>query len=90
MSLASRTAAPTTSDAADPAEPGWIRRMMPFLRPHWRDLALVFGAALGSTLATVVLPLVTRTIVDDAIMTSARARLSRWKVPRPTSRTCSC
>jgi ATP-binding cassette, subfamily B, bacterial len=52
---------------------GWIRRMWPFLRPHWRDLALVFGAALASTAITAALPLVTRVIVDDAIMTPTRA-----------------
>jgi ATP-binding cassette, subfamily B, bacterial len=67
--------ATTVADApADQAAaPGWIRRMLPFLQPHWRDLALVFGAALASTGVTAVLPLVTRTIVDDAIMSPSRA-----------------
>jgi ATP-binding cassette, subfamily B, bacterial len=59
--------------AIETAEPGWVRRMWPFLRPHWPDLALVFGAALASTAITASLPLVTRTIVDDAIMSPTRS-----------------
>jgi ATP-binding cassette, subfamily B, bacterial len=47
--------------------PGWLRRMWPYLRRHTKDLVLVFGAALLGTGITAVLPLLTRSIVDDAL-----------------------
>ena len=46
---------------------GWLRRMWPYLRRHGRDLVLVFGAALLGTGITAVLPLLTRSVVDDAL-----------------------
>ncbi|HZB71821.1 MAG TPA: ABC transporter ATP-binding protein, partial [Acidimicrobiales bacterium] len=57
--------------AATPAGSGWLRRMWPYLRRHMRDVVLVFGAALVGMGITAVLPLLTRAIVDDAIVPDA-------------------
>ena len=45
--------------------------MWPYLRRHMRDVVLVFGAALVGMAITAVLPLLTRAIVDDAIVPDA-------------------
>ena len=45
-----------------------MRRLWPYLRRHRRDLILVFGAALVGMAVTSVLPLLMRSIVDDAIV----------------------
>ena len=53
---------------------GWIRRLWPYLHRHRRDLVLVFGAALVGMAITSVLPLLMRSIVDDAIVPALRGR----------------
>ncbi|MDQ6613496.1 MAG: ABC transporter ATP-binding protein/permease, partial [Actinomycetota bacterium] len=56
---------------------GWIRRMLPFLKPHRRKVALAFGAALlGSGLAAAT-PAVERQIVDNVIL-HHRSPLAPW------------
>ncbi len=48
--------------------PGWVRRLLPWLRPHRRNVALSFGAALvGSAIAAGV-PAIERQIVDKVIV----------------------
>ena len=49
-------------------EVGWIRRTLPYLLRHRRDLVFVFGAALGGMAVTAAIPLVMRSVVDDAIL----------------------
>jgi ATP-binding cassette subfamily B protein len=49
-------------------EPGWIRKLLPFLFRHKPSLVLTFGAALSGMLAQALSPIVMRTIVDDAIL----------------------
>ncbi|HVM09663.1 MAG TPA: ABC transporter ATP-binding protein [Acidimicrobiales bacterium] len=56
------------------AEPGWVRRMWPYLARHKRDVALVFGAALTGMAATSVIPLLMRAVVDDAIVPALEGR----------------
>jgi ATP-binding cassette subfamily B protein len=47
---------------------GWIRRLLPFLKPYRRNVALAFGGALlGSGLAALT-PAVERQIVDNVIV----------------------
>ncbi len=56
---------------------GWIRRMLPFLKPHRRDVALAFGAAaLGSAVAAGT-PVVERQIVDNVIL-AHHSTLAPW------------
>jgi ATP-binding cassette, subfamily B, bacterial len=48
--------------------PGWVRRLLPWLRPHRRNVVLSFGAALvGSAIAAAV-PAIERQIVDKVII----------------------
>src|SRR5581483_5077126 len=60
-------AAPEEVESA-PGRPGWIRRMLPFLRPHRADLVLVFGAALTGMVASASIPLLMRKVVDESIL----------------------
>ena len=60
----------STTPAAAPA--GWIRRTLPYLLRHRRDLLIVFGAALGGMAVTAAIPLVMRSVVDDAILADDR------------------
>src|SRR5687767_2473576 len=53
-------------------EPGWIRKLLPFLLRHKPSLGLTFFAALSGMLAQALSPLVMRMIVDDAIFSSRR------------------
>jgi ATP-binding cassette subfamily B protein len=55
-------------DGAGAAQPGWLRRMWPYLRAHLGSMILVFGAALGGMVATAALPLLLRAVIDDAIV----------------------
>jgi ATP-binding cassette subfamily B protein len=60
---------------------GWIRRLWPYLRRHRRDVVLVFGAALIGMAATSVLPLLMRSVVDDAILPSLDGRPGQSLAP---------
>ncbi len=47
---------------------GWIRRLLPWLRPHRRNVVLAFGGALvGSGIAAAV-PAIEQVVVDDVIL----------------------
>ncbi len=46
---------------------GWIRRLWPFLARHRRKVFIAFGVSLGTTLVTVLIPLVERAVVDNVI-----------------------
>src|SRR5688500_5407089 len=61
-------------DEAPPGgtSPGWIRRTLPYLLRHRRDLILVFVAALGGAAVTAAIPLAMRSVVDDATLGDAR------------------
>jgi ATP-binding cassette, subfamily B, bacterial len=67
--------------AAAPPGGGWLRKMWPYLRRHRRDVVLVFGAALLGVGITAVLPLLTRAIVDDAIVPDAEGHPARDLAP---------
>ncbi|HEY2996979.1 MAG TPA: ABC transporter transmembrane domain-containing protein [Acidimicrobiales bacterium] len=78
--------APAAVPAPPPAAPappatGWVRRMWPYLRRHGKDLVVVFGAALAGTGITAVIPLLTRAVVDDAIVPHAAGRPGRDLAP---------
>ena len=49
-------------------QPGWIRRLLPWLRPHRRKLALAFGGALVGSGLNAAVPAIEREIIDKVII----------------------
>lgn len=58
----------TTVPGGTAAGPGWVRRLWGYLMRHRADMAISFGAAILGSAAQVVVPLVTRQIVDNVIL----------------------
>jgi ATP-binding cassette subfamily B protein len=58
-------------------QPGWIRRMLPFLKAHRRNVALAFGAAILGSAVAAATPAVERQIVDNVIL-HHRSPLAPW------------
>ncbi|HET6965872.1 MAG TPA: ABC transporter transmembrane domain-containing protein, partial [Acidimicrobiales bacterium] len=54
-------------------EPGWIRRLLPWLRPHRRNVILAFGAALAGGAISAAVPAVEREIIDRVIVVHRQA-----------------
>jgi ATP-binding cassette, subfamily B, bacterial len=55
--------------------------MWPYMRHHSRDVVLVFGAALAGMVITAVLPLLIRSVVDNAIVPDASGHPSQPLAP---------
>jgi ATP-binding cassette subfamily B protein len=55
--------------------------MWPYLRRHRRDVVIVFGAALCGMAVTAVLPLLVRSVVDDAIVPELAGRAGEPLAP---------
>ncbi|HEX2062917.1 MAG TPA: ABC transporter ATP-binding protein, partial [Acidimicrobiales bacterium] len=56
---------------------GWIRRLLPYLAAHRRNVIISFAAALAGTTVTALTPVVQKIIVDDVV--GARRRpLAPW------------
>jgi ATP-binding cassette subfamily B protein len=61
------------------SKPGWVRRLVGYMKPHKKNAYIAFGVAAGGQLIQSVLPLVQKVIVDDVI--TARTRpLAPWLV----------
>ncbi|MDA8046580.1 MAG: ABC transporter ATP-binding protein [Actinomycetota bacterium] len=58
-------------------EPGWIRRLLPWLRPHRAHVLLAFGAALLGGAVSAAMPAVERQIIDRVII-AHREPLAPW------------
>ena len=69
------TAGPA-EDTAGPAA-GWVRRLGAYCLRHRRDMALAFGAAVVSAVATATLPLVLRHVVDG-VAAGRTGSLTAW------------
>ena len=52
---------------------GWLRRLWPFLARHKRKVYTAFGVSLGTTLITVLIPLIERSVVDNVIVAQSQA-----------------
>ena len=52
---------------------GSWRRLWPFLARHKQKVLIAFGVSLGTTVITVVIPLIERSVVDNVIDTQAQA-----------------
>jgi ATP-binding cassette subfamily B protein len=61
------------------AAPGWIRRLWGYLLRHKLDMALAVSAAVAGSACQTVVPLVTRQIVDNVILTRSSPLLP-WLV----------
>ena len=64
---------------SDTPATGWIRRLWPYLRAHFRDVVLGFGAAIAGLIITALLPLVQKVIIDDVILERRRS-LAPWLI----------
>jgi ATP-binding cassette subfamily B protein len=51
------------------SEPGWLRKLWPFLVRHKKGVLIAFGVAILGQVITSILPLVQRAIVDNTITT---------------------
>ena len=60
--------APTDRRTATTRPAGWIRRLLPFLRPYRRNVALAFGGALVGSAIAALTPVVERQLVDNVIL----------------------
>ncbi|HEX6392264.1 MAG TPA: ABC transporter ATP-binding protein [Acidimicrobiales bacterium] len=49
------------------ARPGWIRRLLPWLAPHRRNVLLSFGAAFVGSGVSAAVPAVQRQVVDEVV-----------------------
>ncbi|MDQ3980435.1 MAG: ABC transporter ATP-binding protein, partial [Actinomycetota bacterium] len=58
-------------------DPGWIRRLLPYIRAHQRDVVLSFGAALAGLTVTALTPVIQKVVVDDVIL-ARRRPLALW------------
>ena len=58
---------------------GWIRRLLPFVFAHKRNVFLAFGAALVGQAVTALLPLVQKVLIDDVVIARRRA-LAPWLI----------
>src|ERR1700730_5916834 len=56
---------------------GWVRGLMPFLRPHRRNVAIAFGAALGGSGRAALPPAVEPRVIDNAFLRH-RSPLLPW------------
>ncbi len=54
-----------------------FRRALAYVAPYWRRLALVVVLGFASTLASLIVPLLTRDLVDNALLAGDRAVLVR-------------
>ena len=59
--------------------PGWLRRLLPYLLAHRRDVALSLGAALVGMAVSGLTPLVRKVLIDDVVLTRRRPLLP-WVV----------
>ena len=54
-----------------------FRRALAYVAPYWRRLALVVGLSLASTLSSLVVPLLSRDLIDNALLAGDRTVLVR-------------
>ncbi|MBW3668707.1 MAG: hypothetical protein KY443_05785, partial [Actinobacteria bacterium] len=52
--------------------PGWLRRLLPYLLAHRRDVAFSLGAALVGMGISGLTPLVRKVLIDDVVLTRRR------------------
>ncbi|MDQ1395311.1 MAG: ATP-binding cassette, subfamily bacterial, partial [Acidimicrobiaceae bacterium] len=76
---ASAAAPPERSIQPGPAGRGWIRRLLPYLAAHKRNVGLAFGVAILGQGVTSLAPVLERVIIDDVILNHRRP-LAPWLI----------
>ncbi|MDH6110559.1 ATP-binding cassette subfamily B protein [Kitasatospora sp. MAP12-15] len=61
------------------AEAGWLRRLVGYCWHYRGNVLLSFGASLAGMAVTAIVPLITKTIIDDVI-TSHTSSLTPWAI----------
>ncbi|MGC2192347.1 MAG: ABC transporter ATP-binding protein, partial [Candidatus Dormiibacterota bacterium] len=56
---------------------GWVRRLLPYLRPHRRAIAISLGAAVVGSACQAAAPLIARQILDNVIL-HHRSPMAPW------------
>jgi ATP-binding cassette subfamily B protein len=56
---------------------GWVRRLIGYMAPHKRHAFIAFGVAIGGTVISSFMPLLSKIIVDDVIVAKDRP-LAPW------------
>src|SRR5690349_1310071 len=70
-------AAPPSTGGSGIRSDGWVRRMLPFVRPQRNSLIKTFVAGIVWAGVSTLVPVVERHVVDDVIL-SARSPLAPW------------
>src|SRR5205085_3629316 len=60
-----------------PVTESWVKRLMPYIRAHRRDVLLSFGGALVGLSVTALTPVIQKVIIDDVIL-GRRRPLAPW------------
>ena len=74
---ASRNANRPTPEPRPPEAGGWIRRLMPFLMAHKRDVFLAFGMSMFGMGVAALTPVFERNIIDNGI-TTQKGSVTPW------------
>lgn len=53
--------------------PGWVRRTLPWIKPHWKTAAAAFGSSALGMAATAYTPLVLRSAIDEGIVGKSKS-----------------
>ena len=57
-----------TPEPAPPGSGGWLRRMLPFLMAHKRNVYIAFGVSILGQAVSALTPVVEKIIVDDVVI----------------------
>ena len=68
-----------TPEPAPPEAGGWLRRMLPFLMAHKRNVYVAFGVSILGQAVAALTPVVEKTIVDDVVINHRRP-LAPWLI----------
>ena len=68
-----------TPEPAPPEAGGWLRRLLPFLMAHRRDVFVAFGVSILGQAVAALTPVAAKIIVDDVI-TNQRRPLAPWLI----------
>ncbi|HEV3226875.1 MAG TPA: ABC transporter transmembrane domain-containing protein, partial [Acidimicrobiales bacterium] len=66
-----------TPEPAPPEAGGWLRRLLPFLMAHRRNVLIAFGVSILGQAVAALTPVAEKIIVDDVII-NHRAPLAPW------------
>ena len=59
------------------SERGWVRRLLPYLLSHRRDVGFAFGASVAGMVVSGLTPLVEKIVIDDVVL-HRRRPLAPW------------